>query len=118
MKTIIALWLCLLMSASQAQSRPWTDEEKLLGATALTLHAIDTAQTSYGMKHGYRELNPILGSHPSDDKLAAFFVLSTLGSFYILDTYEEDRKIGLYWMIGVKSIVVGRHIGMGLKVRF
>lgn len=118
MKLVIALWLCLLMNVSFAENRPWTDEEKLLGATALTLHAIDTSQTSYGMKHGYRELNPILGSHPSDDKLAAFFVLSTLGAYHVLDTYEEDRKIGLYWVIGVKSIVVRRHIGMGLKVRF
>lgn len=118
MKYIIALWLCLLMSVSNAETRPWTDEEKMLGATALTLHAIDTSQTSYAMRHGYKELNPILGTHPHEDKLAAFFVLSALGVYYFLDNQEDNRKTTLYIIIGAKSMIVGRHAGMGLKVRF
>jgi len=118
MKVIIALWLCLLMNVSFAQTRPWTDEEKLLGATALTLHAIDISQTSYGMRQGYRELNPILGNRPHEDKLAGFFVLSSLAAYYILDSYEDNRKVALYTLIGVKTVTIGYHASIGLKVRF
>lgn len=118
MKYLFALWLCCLMNVSLAENRPWTDQEKLLGATALTLHAMDIAQTSYGMRQGYRELNPLIGSHPHEDKLAAIFLASAIGAYWFLDEVQEHRKVTLYAIIGVKSIIVGRHIGMGLKVRF
>jgi len=119
MKAIVALWLCLLMNTTFAESsRPWTEQEKLLGSVALALHATDVAQTSYGLRQGYHEMNPLLGRHPHEDKLAAFFVLSSLATYYYLNEYEEHRKVSLYAIIGFKSILVGRHIGMGLKVRF
>lgn len=118
MKYLFALWLCCLMNVSLAENRPWTEQEKLLGATALTLHAMDVAQTSYAMRQGYRELNPVIGSHPHEDKLAAIFVASAIGAYWFLDEVQEHRKVTLYAIIGVKSILVGRHIGMGLKVRF
>lgn len=118
MKYLIALWLCCLMNVSLAENKPWTEQEKLLGATALTLHAVDVAQTSYGIRNGFHEMNPLMGRHPHEDKLAAFFVLSSLATYYYLDNNPEHRTVSLYTIIGMKSILVGRHIGMGLKVRF
>ena len=118
MKWFIALWLCLLMSDLQAQTKPWTDEEKLLGATALALNAIDFSQTAYGMRHGYREVNPFLGSHPSQDKIAAAFILTSLLGYYILDECDDQRKTGLYIAIGLKSIAISHNMSIGLKVRF
>ena len=118
MKYLLALWLCCLMNVSLAENRPWSEEEKKLAAVAMTLHAVDFAQTSYGIRQGYRELNPVIGSHPHEDRLAAFFVASAIGAYLFMDEFEEHRKVSLYAIIGVKSILVGRHIGMGLKVRF
>jgi hypothetical protein len=118
MKSIVALLLCVLMSATNAQSRPWNDEEKLLGTVALALHATDFAQTSYGIRQGYHEMNPIIGTHPHEDKLALMMISSAIGAYLFLDEYEKHRKVSLYAIIGVKSIIVGRHIGMGLKIRF
>lgn len=118
MKYLFALWLCCLMNVSLAETRPWTEQEKLLGAAALTLHAMDFSQTSYGIRQGYKELNPMIGSQPHEDKLAAMFVASAIGAYLFMDEYDEHRKLTLYAIIGVKSVIVGRHIGMGLKVRF
>lgn len=118
MKYLIALWLCLLMNVSLAQTRPWTDEEVKLGVTALTLHALDFSQTSYAMKHGYKELNPLLGSHPSDGKLISAFLLSTVVMYYIIDQSEDNRKEIMYTAIGIKLLVVGRHALMGIHIPF
>jgi len=118
MKAIIALLLCCLMNTTFAQSRPWTEEEKRLAAVALTLHAVDFAQTSYGIRQGFHEKNPLIGSHPHEDRLALMMVTSAIGAYLFLDEFDEKRKVSLYAIIGVKSILVGRHIGMGLKVRF
>jgi len=118
MKALVALWLCCLMNSTLAESKPWTEQEKLLGTVALALHATDVAQTTYGLRQGYHEMNPLLGRHPHEDKLAGFFVLSSLATYYFLDTHPEHRKVSLYAIIGFKSILVGRHMEMGLKVRF
>ena len=62
----------------------WTTEEKLGESVYLTLHAIDWMQTRYIAKHPvccvsdgqyqyYHEINPALGTHPSLDRVNAWF---------------------------------------------
>lgn len=118
MKTLLVAAFLFFTSNAYSENRPWTEQEKLLGATALTLHAIDISQTSYGMRQGHIEHNPLLGRQPHEDKLAGFFIVSSLLTYYLLDNYEKERKVLLYALVGSKAILVGRHAEMGIKVRF
>ena len=68
MKKILGVVLLLLSVNTYADSREWTKEEKLWGATAGALLAADWA-TTRNMTHRYNEdyyeQNPLLGQRPS-----------------------------------------------------
>lgn len=62
----------------------WGPKEQRAFAFSAVCHTVDLVQTDWALEHGYRELNPILGSHPSDNKLVA----------------HKAAVMGLTWAIG------------------
>lgn len=49
----------------------WSRTDQALFAVNLGCHGVDYWQTEWALENGYEEGNPLLGSHPSDEKLLA-----------------------------------------------
>ncbi len=105
------------VSATEEDSRVWDNTDKLLAATALIATTVDWAQTRYIARHPrqYRELNPILGQHPSTGKVDRYFALSIVaGSAIAIALPSKYRKV---WLGGITLVEVGfvihnHHIGI------
>ena len=67
---------CASLKPSQ---RPWTKEEKLAGVFFVVGHLADfyTTERCLDYPERFHEVNPFLGKHPSDRKLAVYFSVST-----------------------------------------
>jgi hypothetical protein len=120
MKYLAAL---ILVFAFSAQAEPWTETQQVLAATYLTAHTIDWAQTrslarsTTGGKHGsgYDEENPILGRKPASDKTNAYFILTPLIGYFVLDALPEYRT-GILAVANVLEIgVVAHNYRIGVK---
>jgi hypothetical protein len=89
------------------------------------LNVVDTLQTIQVAKHPdeYRELNPFIGSHPSDAKVigagAVFGIGHALLTNYFQEKYSpEFVKKWEYISIGVKASVVTHNYIIGVRIRF
>ena len=120
MKSLAAL---LLACAFTAQAEPWTETQQVLAATYLTAHTIDWAQTrnaassTTGGKHGtgYYEKNPVLGRKPTSGKTNAYFILTPLIGYFVLDALPEYRT-GILAVANVLEIgVVAHNYRIGVK---
>lgn len=97
----------------------WTVKEKKLETTFMVLHTIDTLQTEWALENGYREVNPILGDHPSDLKLGIWYGAIGLGHLIISDHCNHyQRKTWQWATIVFKSIVVFRNKAVGARIEF
>lgn len=74
-----AIVLCLALLALPAQAREWTDEELRWGAALAVTRLVDWGQTRYIAKHPdrFREVNPLIGDHPSLGEVNRHFIVST-----------------------------------------
>lgn len=74
-----AIVLCLALLALPAQAREWTDEELRWGAALAVTRLVDWGQTRYIAKHPdrFREVNPLIGDHPSIGEVNRHFIVST-----------------------------------------
>jgi hypothetical protein len=116
----------LLLSSLVAQAEQWTETQQVLAATYLTAHTIDWAQTrslarsTTGGKHGsgYDEENPILGRKPASDKTNAYFILTPLIGYFVLDALPEYRTPALVVLTAVEIAVIARNYRIGVKVAF
>lgn len=123
MKSIVAI---LLACAFQAQAEPWTETQQVLAATYLTAHTIDWAQTRHlsrsttGGKHnkGYEEKNPALGRKPSSGKTDAYFILTPLIGYFVLDALPQYRT-GILAVANVLEVgVVAHNFRIGIKAKW
>lgn len=66
----------------------------------------------------FKELNPLLGDHPSEGRLNTFAVVGAV--LHIAGThYLEEYRV--YWQnitLGLKAVVVGNNFYVGAKVEF
>ena len=116
----------LLLCAFQAQAEPWTETQQVLAATYLTAHTIDWAQTRYsarsttGGKHGsgYDEENPILGRKPASGKTNAYFILTPIIGYFVLDALPQYRSEILVVANVLEIGVVARNFSIGIKAKF
>ncbi len=98
----------------QADYKDWSDENKAQYKTFLTLQLIDTAETWTAIncqKHtlcSIKELNPILGSHPSKGELIALKLIGNYGLYKLIDKRldDDERKRSLRILNGVFTVVV------------
>ena len=70
----LSLLVVYILLITGCASRPWTKEEKqLLGLSCLTTVA-DMVTTFEGLENGNKELNPIMGEHPSKERVVVVFL--------------------------------------------
>lgn len=107
----------IVLTAFQAQAQePKVADKKFIVATSLTLGsaAFDAWSTNRNLAHGYRELNPILGEHPSGGKVWALTMGEATGwsvAGYFVKRALPKRKV---WMI-FQAISFSGHLYGGLN---
>ena len=119
------LWLISLLLLVCTQSRAWsewTPEQRQWYVASNVLLLADWSTTrdmTRRYNEGYRELNPILGSRPSTDKLDLDFVTVLIGHYFATDYFKgRDREIYLYTITAVEGAAVTNNLNIGLRLRF
>lgn len=115
-----AIVLCLALLALPAQAREWTDEELRWGAALAVTRLVDWGQTRYIAKHPdrFREVNPLIGDHPSLGEVNRHFIVSTALMFaaaHYLPQYRT-RLLQVYVVVGAGYVV--HNIGIGVRFQF
>lgn len=118
--------ICFMVSAPCAAGEEWATTDYALLGSALTLQAVDWAQTRNAMRRNaaagetrYVERNPIVGPTPSAgrlDKIAALTMLSTAGLAVALPSSYRRWFLGAVVVIEA-AVVYGNH-QIGLRVDF
>ena len=113
-------FLLLFSSVTNAENKPWTDTEKQLFVAHTALVVADWSQTRYIAKHPetYSEQNILLGKHPSMDKVDLLFASTVIGSYYLFDSFNNDRETMLFTATIVRGVIVGNNLKIGLRVGF
>jgi hypothetical protein len=117
------LWLALifvLISPKPCLAEDWDKTDKQLFATFGTLMAVDMFQTRYIYEHDeYYETNPIIDNYFPDEKVYAYFALTTLGTYLIADYLKpKHRKSFLRFMSGMQIVVTSRNASLGINFSF
>ena len=85
-----AFWLAVLPSAHADE---WTTGQNTAEAAYLALVVVDWHQTREGQtKPNMVETNPVLGAHPSNSKVNAWFIGSNVVQFLIADALPTDLR--------------------------
>tara|TARA_B100001250_G_scaffold130682_1_gene111433 strand:- start:16938 stop:17312 length:375 start_codon:yes stop_codon:yes gene_type:complete len=120
------LTVLFFMSAAgscDAAIKEWTEKERKLYHSYLTLSAIDTYQTFKMIdcqkqpSCPFVEMNPIIGSHPSKERLLAVKFIGNAVIYKLLDNNANDREFALKLMNGLQGFVV-THNGIYYMRRF
>ena len=120
------LTVLFFMSAAgscDAAIKEWTEKERKLYHSYLTLTAIDTYQTFKMIdcqkqpSCPFVEMNPIIGSHPSKERLLAVKFIGNAVIYKLLDNNANDREFALKLMNGLQGFVV-THNGIYYMRRF
>ena len=120
-KKLVFLLLCW-SSMSQAETRPWTDDELYWGTALGVAILSDWSSTRYAARHGWpdntRESNPLLGSHPSVSRVDKHFLIVVPAIFWLLNQADEDRKNGLMAATALEIYAGHNNAKLGLRFRF
>jgi len=120
------LTVLFFMSAAgscDAAIKEWTEKERKLYHSYLALSAIDTYQTFKMIdcqkqpSCPFVEMNPIIGSHPSKERLLAVKFIGNAVIYKLLDNNANDREFALKLMNGLQGFVV-THNGIYYMRRF
>lgn len=84
------LAISLALSAC-AHTPRWSAGDQWAFAGAVGCQTTDAVQTSMAMDDGYREGNPLVGSHPSNEKIAGLKVAG-LGYLWALEDSMADHS--------------------------
>jgi hypothetical protein len=121
MKKPIGIILLILSINTYADSREWTAEEKLWGATTGTLLVADWA-TTHNMTHRYNEnyyeRNPLLPQRPTANTVNLYFLAVTPAVFLAADYFDSYRKEILQATSLLELIIVGNNLRIGLHFQF
>jgi hypothetical protein len=108
---------------SAAQRRPQEDRSwrtahvALASAFAVALE-IDAAQTREAMRRGYREVNPLLGAHPSVGRVNSYTALAGLS---VLATAAAVPARLRRWVLGValavETLTIAGTVREGIGIR-
>ena len=120
MKVFLAA-LAITASSSVLAADPWSTEDKAMYAAYTALRIVDMGQTLNIARNPdkFHERNPLLGSHPSEGKVAGFFIGShivmTVAAHYMPSEYRK-------WFLRTGTVIelgmVGNNAKLGVKVDF
>ena len=119
--TLIIILSCPLPAFSAGTWLSWDTGNTVLQAPVTVLMAMDIGTTLDITRHAdkYHEVNPILGEHPSQDKVWKYFITAyiiTTGITYVLPSrWSHGFQMG---MIGVEAYWVNHNLRIGLRVKF
>lgn len=109
------LALCL---ASCSSASSWTRGDTARQAAVIGLLAVDHHQTQTIAKEPekWKEYNPILGRHPSEGKVDAYFLSLAVGHTAIAAVLPEKyRKWWQYIYIGAEGFCIIHNFGEGIR---
>ena len=126
MKTFI---LALLLVSTPTFADEWSRADIYRETTYLAIDAIDLAQTHslarqqydarYTKGYQYIERNPILGEHPSVDRVDAYFALTALAHVGITHLLPAKwRAPWQYVTIGFEGGLVAHNYSIGVSAKF
>jgi hypothetical protein len=129
MKKTIIIILLLIAGTVQAADK-WTTQDKILETTWLAIHIIDYGTTLDTTNYGnrYREINPILGEHPSRDKIHIYMIGTAI--LHPIVTHYLPRKVKIFGYdfpartvfqsvtIGMSGGCVVQNLSVGLRLAF
>lgn len=98
-----------------------TPDDATKRAIYAALHVTDWAQTRTIARNPekHSENNPVLGQHPHQDKVDAYFALTGLTKLYLDDKLPKRyQKSFQDLMIGIEKGAVGNNIIAGIKTKF
>lgn len=117
---ILGAALVLLSSATFAAD-PWSDGDIAREVAWQALHLIDWGQTRSIAKNPdqYRELNPILGEHPSIGRVNTYMAASAIAHIIVSDYLSGDWRTAWQWVtIGITASAVHNNYRIGLRLDF
>jgi hypothetical protein len=123
-KTLLLFILILLPSLGQAKVKDWSDTDRVLYNTLLTLQVIDTIQTMNMVEcrnnktcSNLYEQNPLLGKYPNKKEVLVFKAGMNYVLYKYLDNlpYHEDRRISLAIAVGLSIVIVHTNFSNGLS---
>jgi len=94
MRRSIVLFLALTLTSCAN----WLPKDRWLFAASMAAATGDYITTIEARKRGYDELNPGIGSDPSNERIAFSMVLSQLAVLFLADRFERFRS----WILGIK----------------
>lgn len=94
MKKIMAWILCPVFFVSAAGCASWSRSDRLAAGFFVAGHAADAITTERHQDRPdlFREMNPILGDHPSEQEIAVFFVVTAGLTFLLAHLFPKIRK--------------------------
>lgn len=105
---LLAIIACL---PGCAHTPRWTAGDQWAFGGAVGCHATDAYQTSWGMHHGFEEGNPVVGSHPSDEKIVTIKTAGLSYLWYVEDQMDDhsDRTALSMAALAVCTLVVAHN---------
>ena len=115
----------LCLDSNECVSQPglfqgWNEKEKTAFYASEALLAADWIQTAQGQNKfsAYIEQNPILGTHPSQAKIATYFTAAMVGQYFLGESLGEN-KIYLFGAVAtLELVVVKKNYSAGLRFNF
>jgi hypothetical protein len=120
MKNIIIIAI-IVFSANAWAFDDWSDADIYRHAVFTGLKLIDFSQTLKIAREPekYHELNPLLGSHPSERDVVVFFIGSYIAQTALVHVLPSQyRPWAQYVFIGVSGACVVNNFSIGLGVGF
>ena len=111
----------VLLAAPRARALDsWTWQDSAWEAGFAAAVVLDVGTTNQGLKMGCRELNPIVGPHPSEGRVLAFGLSAIVGHAAVsLLLPEPYRRIWQGVTLGLEIGAVGINVAhVGFVVRY
>ena len=124
---IVLFILCIQSSAGAYKfAEDWSKTDTAYQATFLAVTTVDWMQTRWMVKQDWkwdgeyhREMNPVLGSHPSMKKVDTLIPLGMVAHTLVSMALPHDyRRIWQCVWIGIESLAVYHNYSVGVKLEF
>jgi len=118
---VLIITLFILIAQPVFAADPWTREDTYREAAFAAITVADWSQTLQIADHPekWKELNPILGSHPSRGEVSIYMGTSIIlhaAIAYILP--QPYRTWWQYAWIGIETAAVGQNLSVGIGIGF